>query len=377
MSIPVIRVSGDASSRGRAYGEQARDRIHASIEAYGRVFAHYATWDWARVTEEALRFVPALSDFDPSQVDEIQGIADGAAVDFADVLAINVRTEIMFAAKVRAVEATLPRMGECSSFAVAADDGTTYLGQNWDWLVHAFDTVVRLEVTPDRGPAYVTVVEAGLLCKFGMNSAGLAVGCNALVNSLDRGEPGVPFHSVLRALISCSTPAEALSTVQSRFRSSSANYLVAHHSGLAIDMECEAGDMTRIHLIQPDERGVILHTNHFVSGDLHGTDVGLWNFPDSPFRLQRLQRALRRSPHAAPPTWFTEAAADHAGHPYGVCCHPDSAAPLEEQGATVVSTVMDLSSGVMSLWDGYPCSAVREDLDLSSAWGESGVWAGR
>ena len=37
------------------------------------------------------------------------------------------------------------------------------------------DTVVLLESTPDDGPSFMTVVEAGLLAKFGMNSAGLVV----------------------------------------------------------------------------------------------------------------------------------------------------------------------------------------------------------
>lgn len=368
MTTPIIRVSGSASDRGRSYGEQARDRIHGSIEAYGRIFAHYAHWNWEQVTAEARRYTDAVADFAPTQLEEMTAIAAGAGVDTDDILAINVRTEIMFAAKARAFDATLPRFAECSAFAAVGDDGATYVGQNWDWSKHAFDTVVRLESAPDDGPAFVTVVEAGLLCKFGMNSAGLGLGCNALVSSLDRGEPGVPFHVMLRALIGTTSPVEAFEVLQRSPRSSSANYLIGHPSGLVMDFECEAGDRTRITLIGPDDRGVILHTNHF-RAPIAGTDVGLWNFPDSPFRLQRLQRALRLANHTVPPDWFIESATDHAGDPYGICCHPDENVPLEEQGATVISTVMDLTRGVMSLWDGNPCVAKREDLDYAAVWG--------
>lgn len=367
MTIPVIRIHGSSEQAGKSYGEQAKDRIQISLEAYGRIFAHYARWSWAEVTEEALRYADTISSFAPEQITEMNAIAVGAGVDFRDILAINVRTEIMFAAKARTLGASIPRFGECSSFAIVGDDDRTYIGQNWDWVTHAFETVVRLEVTPDSGPSYVTVVEAGLLCKFGMNSAGLGLACNALVSTMDRGEPGVPFHVMLRALISKTNLTDAFTLLQGGWRSSSANYLVAHESGLICDFECEAGDFTRVSVLQPTQRGALLHTNHFL-GPTVGFDVGRVNFPDSPFRLQRMESALRRAPEVTPPTWFVDVAQDHAGHPSGVCCHPDESLPLEEQGATIVSTVMDLGSGVMSLWNGYPCSVPRIDIDYGRQW---------
>ena len=55
----------------------------------------------------------------------MRGIADGAGLDLADVLAINVRTEVMYAAKARQaplaarVSANFrPLPAECSAFAV-------------------------------------------------------------------------------------------------------------------------------------------------------------------------------------------------------------------------------------------------------------------
>lgn len=368
MSIPVVRVSGGPRERGLQYGEQARERVLGSVAAYTEVFAHYATWDWERVTAEALRYLDAIGAFAPDQVEEMEGIAEGAGLGLADVLAINVRTEIMFAAKARTLGATIPRVAECSAFALVDDDGGTFLGQNWDWVPHAFDTVVRLEAAPDRGPSYVTVVEAGLLCKFGMNSAGIGLCCNALVSSSDVGEPGIPFHVMLRALISCTTLGEAYATVQRGLRSSSANYLMADASGLAVDFECEAGDLTRVSLLEPDDRGLILHTNHFVA-PTRGLDVGRWTFPDSPLRLQRLRRAARLAERISPPDWFAAVAQDHAGHPAGVCCHPDPSLPRAEQGATVVSTIMDLATSRMTLWEGLPCSTEPVELDYRAIWG--------
>lgn len=349
---PVVRVEGGARERGRQYGMQARDRIRRSIEAYEKVFAHYATWDWPTVLAEARMFHEPIRDFGQQYFDELAGIAEGAEVDVDDVVAINVRTEIMFAAKARASGATLPRVSECSSFAHVGDDGRVVVGQNWDWLPHAFDTTVVLEAVPATGPRFVTVVEAGLLAKFGMNSAGLGLVTNALVSAQDRGTPGIPYHVLLRALLDAETATAALATLQRGVRSSSANYLLAHASGLVLDVESAPGDFTQLFLLQPDERRDLCHTNHFLSAQLPGPDVGVWVMPDSPFRLQRVRAAMQAAQDAEA---YEQLLTDHAGHPYGVCCHPDPTLPEPDQGATVASGVMDLSERTLRLAAGLPC----------------------
>lgn len=356
---PVIRVEGDPFERGRAYGTQARERVHRSIEEYRKVFAHFATWDWTTVVDEARKFQDPITAFGPQYLQELTGIAAGAEVDLDDILAINVRTEIMFAAKARSSGASLPRVGECSSFAHVSADGQVVVGQNWDWLPHTFDTTVVLEAVPDTGPRFITVVEAGLLAKFGMNSAGLGLATNALVSAHDRGEPGVPYHVLLRAVLDATTPTAALATLQSSPRSASANYLLAHASGLALDVESAPGDFTRLFLLQPDVHGDLVHTNHFLSRQLPGPDVGLWVMPDSPFRLQRVRTAMRT---ASDVTAYEVMLGDHAGHPYGVCCHPDLSLPEPERGATVASGVMDLQSRTMRIASGLPCQTEFETI---------------
>ena len=162
------------------------------------------------------------------------------------------------------------------------------LGQNWDWLVHAAQTLVVLEARPDDGPAFVTVVEAGLLAKTGMNAAGLGLVTNALVTDADTGEPGLPYHVLLRAVLDCGTVTEALQVLQASLRSSSANYLIAHASGSALDIEAAPGDFTRLYPLFPED-GVLLHTNHFLAPRIDPVDLSLWAMPDSAVRLQRLR----------------------------------------------------------------------------------------
>jgi isopenicillin-N N-acyltransferase-like protein len=267
-----IRVAGTPYERGRQYGTQARDRVHLSVQAYQRVFAHYAGWDWPDVRRAAARFEAPIAAFRPAYLDEMRGIADGAGLDLADVLAINVRTEVMYAAKARQAPLAArvstnfrPLPAECSAFAVVPAPGdaqtATLLGQNWDWLLHSAQTLIVLEARPDDGPDFVTVVEAGLLAKAGLNAAGLGLVTNALVTDADLGAPGLPYHVLLRAILDCATVTEALKVLQAGVRSSSANYLIAHASGAALDVEAAPGDFTRLYPQLPED-GVLLHTNH-------------------------------------------------------------------------------------------------------------------
>ncbi|HTX28578.1 MAG TPA: C45 family peptidase [Streptosporangiaceae bacterium] len=380
--IPRIRVAGTSYERGLQYGTQARDRVHLSVQAYGDVFEYYTGWDWDTVRRLAAGFEAPIAAFRPAYLEELRGIADGTGLDLADVLAINVRTEVMYAAKARLAPLaartpparTLP--AECSAFAVApvpARPGATLIGQNWDWLLHCTQTLVVLDVRQADGPDFVTVVEAGLLAKTGLNSAGLGLVTNALVTEADTGAPGLPYHVLLRAILDCATVTEALMVLQAGMRSSSANYLIAHASGSALNVEAAPGDFTRVYPLLP-EHGVLLHTNHFLSPRVRPVDVSLWAMPDSAIRLGRLRAGAGRPDPQVPltPDHFRGLLADHADYPHSICSHPDPAVHPCEQGATIASVLMDLTAGQAWLAAGNPCVAPYEPLDLSWRSGRAG-----
>lgn len=370
-TFPHVRIAGGPRDRGRSYGEQVSERIATSIGAYREVFHAYAGWGWDQVRAEAARYEEPIAAFGSRYVEEMRGIAEGAGTDLADILSINTRTEVMFAAKARAAEAQGGdgrRQGECSAFAVlpsASADGHTLIGQNWDWLLHCFDTVVVVEAEQDDGPNYVTVVEAGLLAKTGMNSSGLGVATNALVTDDDRGEPGIPYHVLLRAFMDCETISDAYAAAQQGFRSSSANYLLAHRDGIAVDLEATPGDFSRLFLLFPDD-GVLLHTNHFVADAFDRKDVSLWVMPDGPFRLERLRSAVAAAGDELSLDTFRAVLGDHANYPSGVCCHPDGRFDELEQGATVASVLMDLDAMRIWLADGHPCTVPYRELEVAA-----------
>ncbi|UJA20319.1 peptidase C45 [Thermoleophilia bacterium SCSIO 60948] len=374
--FPRIRLGGEARERGRTYGSAARELIALSLAGYERAFAHFAGWDWERVRSKAALFADPISDYEPRYLEEIEGIAEGAGVETRDILALNVRTEIMFAATARDADARMRLPAECSAISIVptrSSDGTALAAQNWDWLPHAAQTLVILEVSQPERPNYATVVEAGLLAKFGLNASGLAVTTNALVSSDDLGRPGVPYHVLLRALHDASTPADGLRALLRAHRSSSANYILTSADGLAIDVEAAPGDFSRAFTIDPAD-GVLVHTNHFVSPRFDGRDVSVLAMPDSPFRLQRLRARLAAAKgEPLGRDFLAQALGDHAGFPFGVCCHPDERVPEPERSLTLASAIIDPTAGTIALTAGNPCEHERETLDFSDLLGAATI----
>jgi isopenicillin-N N-acyltransferase like protein len=365
--FPVISVAGGPYERGHQYGVQARQRIRRSIASYAQAFEYYAGWDWSRASAEAAAFLPAIRDFDDRYVEEMAGLADGAGATLEDIAAINVRTEIMYSARVRTAMAQ-PAPAECSAFASVGPGGRVLVGQNWDWAPFAADTVVVLQAIPDDGPAFLTVVEAGLLAKFGVNSDGLAVMTNALACTEDQGDAAVPYHLMLRGLLDCSTTGDALARLEQTTRASSANYLLADASGSVVDVEARPGGEPQLHRLLHDDRGVLVHTNHFVSPDFNAVDYADMTASTTRYRLGRVAELAQAAADPNDMAVFAAALRDHANDPDSVCRHPDSSLPAPEQSMTVASILVDLTDRRVQLSEGPPCDTGFEGLDCSWLW---------
>jgi isopenicillin-N N-acyltransferase-like protein len=365
-----ICVSGSSRECGRQYGQAASGAISESLAAYEALFRYYSNIDWAEARKRALAYVPAVEAYGSRYLEEMAGIAEGAACDFEDILALNVRSELRYAGPVSALtQSASPQgtdRGECTAVVAlpsATADGHTLLAQNWDWKTHARVTNLLLEVHQKEGPDYVTLVEAGLLAKAGMNDCGLGLVTNTLVSSLDRGEPGVPYHVVLRSILDCESISDALGRVLSASRSSSANYLLASGDGLAVNLECLQGDSAGV-LAEAPHDGLFAHANHFRHAHASARDLGLLLIPDSFFRQERLDDLLRERPISVP--LLQAALRDHANHPDGICAHEHEDEQDFLRSATISSLIMDLSATRMWVADGNPCQRPYFEMDYTT-----------
>ena len=95
-----------------------------------------------------------------------------------------------------------------------------------------------------------------LIAKIGLNAAGLAVGTNFLLTQTDGRTDGVPYHLTLRSLLDAESLPDAFRRLQEMPRATSANYLLVHADGVAVDVEAAPGGPDELHLSHAVTDGV-------------------------------------------------------------------------------------------------------------------------
>lgn len=358
-----VSARGAPLVRGRQYGASAAAKIRRCIAFYEDAFRHRAGLDWSAAVERARGFVPEIEAFGPQCLQEMRGIAEGAGVELDAILVLNCRSELMFAAARE--HGTVPP-GECTSFAVAPSasaNGHMLLGQNWDWVPFAHDVCVLLDVKRDDGPDYVTIVEAGMLAKVGVNAAGFGLCTNTLVSEGDAGRSGVPYHVMLRALLDAQSVDDASRILHAPRRALSANYLVADRLGNAINFETVGGGAADIRATHP-HGGLLAHSNHFLASEWREADAYLAKSPHSLTRLDDMQRGLRAKPKLSV-AQLQAILRKHDHAPNGICSHADPAAHPLYARCTIASVIFDLATGEVWFTHGPPCSNDYQTVTLA------------
>ncbi|MGH3716094.1 MAG: C45 family autoproteolytic acyltransferase/hydrolase [Micromonosporaceae bacterium] len=277
MSIPLhISTESDASERGHRFGVAQTEAVRTTVASYRRLFSVAAGLSTDEVLELGTRVAEQLAPY-PSLVTEIAGMARGAGVDERELYAVNARTEILGGAR-----------PECTVVGVlpqASADGELLLAQNWDWHPDQAAAMVlwRIRLADERW--LVTLTEAGIVAKIGLNSSGLAVGLNLLRSDQDSGIGGSPIHVILRLLLErCDTLAHALELVRGAQVSASSCITIGAAGGSespAAALVCAELTPTGTRLVWPDGTEPLAHTNHFLAPDAGASDRLVRLHPDT------------------------------------------------------------------------------------------------
>ncbi len=362
--FPLIEVSGPARERGQQHGHQARARIERSIATYARLFA-YCGIDWQSTQRLGAGYRDAIGDLDPALLAEIEGIASGAGRHVDEILALNARTEILPPSypgephpdqrKIAAANARsgVPDWGECTAVAVKPGEsttGTTLLAQNWDWLGAQRAVLGLLRVRNAGGTACLTLTEAGMLAKIGLNSRGFGVCLNILRSSDDGRHPGVPVHVLLRALLERDSVADAVAFASKLTFGASSNVLCADASGDTAALEFSPRGLEVV-------RGAdtaLCHTNHFLApaGARHQASLApsLSTVP----RLARITALTGAHQGKFSPADLQRMLRDESDGYLSICRRPDPSLAPEACIETVASVVMDLGERVMHVAPDVP-----------------------
>jgi isopenicillin-N N-acyltransferase-like protein len=323
--FPLVDLSGTPRERGRRHGQAVPDRIKRGVQMYSESLLKNGV-DWKQLEQRADAMIPTIDRFDPTYVEEMRGIAEGAGVAFAGIMLMNARTEMVAAARKQHLQNDVPD-GCTAALALpeASADGVLLHGQNWDWRAECAETGVVLRIRRDDGPDILTFTEAGGLARSGLNSAGIGLTANALECDRDyqRG-PGVPLPFIRRKVLESAYLAEAVRTIFSTPKLGSNHMAVSHCGGEAFGFEC-APDET--FWLAPDQ-GVYVHANHWIAEPARARvkDTGLQETPCSIYRDKRVREQLaRKLDHGRGKLTledFRQAFFDDYGSPWSVCRPP-------------------------------------------------------
>ncbi|MGP4047970.1 C45 family autoproteolytic acyltransferase/hydolase [Streptomyces sp. 2A115] len=366
-TIPLVEISGTPAERGRQYGEAVRDSLAAALAYYEEAFGSSSGLTWEQVGARAARWLEPVRVYAPDLVEEMEGIAEGAGVGLPDVLALNVRGEILYDRTFAALREQPSReeIEGCTSYAVigeASGDGHVYAGQNWDWRAGTADTVVMLRIVQPPRPTLIMQVEAGQIGRQGANSAGVALNANGLGGRFDDAV-GLPQTVIRRRVLDSPSISEAVDVLCRTRGHIASNALLTCREGFAVDLETTPGAHGWLY---PDD-GLLVHGNHYQAG--LPVQLAANYRPESSDSLIRVPRAtagLRRLREATSPDesrkLIRQAMSDHLGHPEGLCTHPDERDPQVKRWATLLSSCVDLTTGDYHVTPGTPCDHEYQHL---------------
>lgn len=375
--FPLIELSGSASERGHQHGASAKALVHRSIATYSRLFS-YCGISWSEAQQMGSAYRELIGDLDAELLTEIEGIARGSDRHINEILALNARTELLppsypgephpDRSRIMALNSKddLHDWGECTSLAVKpiqSMTGTTLLAQNWDWLGAQRGALVLLRVQGQSGISYLTLTEAGMLAKIGLNSHGFGVCLNILRSTDDGAYPGLPVHVLLRKLLACHSVDDAMALAGCQTFGASSSVLCADATGQTAVLEFSPRGLE----VMQSAQSVLCHTNHFLAptASLHQASLSpsLSTVP----RLERVTALTDMYQGKISVTDLQRVLRDEEDGYLSICRRPNPALDVDAHIETVASVVMDLGQRVMYVAPGVPSLVEYHAVGLDSA----------
>jgi isopenicillin-N N-acyltransferase-like protein len=341
--LPLITLRGSPFEIGKAFGQQARDRIALHLSNQKAVMAslHPHNPEWWR--GEVRAYLPPYEDLAPHVVEEMQGLARGAERSFEEILLLNVRDELVTPGAPSASEA-------CTSFGcydAATLDGRPLLGQTKDTPPPSQDLYVVTATYQHGRPDLLQMPYAGEVGVFGLSSAGMSAFGNSLYVRA-RGRGTIPWSLFRRLTLEAGSIADVIELIDRHGIATPGNLTIGDATGRVVAVESTD---TGIGVVEAKD-GILVHANHI---DSPGLAVGeTYAEPERSASLRRQERMrdmleAERGRLTAP--LAVRCLMDHANYPRSICRHASLAGDLQ----TTAALVVEPAAGALHVIRGQPC----------------------
>lgn len=338
MYTRYIEVCGDVHERGVQIGQQLQDAIMTNYKNQTEFYKNTENFDYEKWEEISQRYIPMMQQWTPEVLEELKGMAEGAQIPLAKVVALATAYEKSFGRDCPSEK--------CTSFFVtgAATGGKTIAGQTNDenlreWR-HERDVVIHHKGSD--GKEILTYTHPGVPAYMGINNQGLTV----LWTYIDNGKTrdGVPTSAIIRHLLSLPNVEEAVAFLEKVPHDIPNQFGLADRSGKLVCVECFPNKVCPVW-----EKESFVHTNHNVYA-LEEDDCTTGKTTRDRFATMKKMIAenFGHIDVELAKTFLTS----HENGTHSICVHPNSERPFNK---TLAAMVFDVDEGIMNIAFGNPC----------------------
>ena len=331
---PLVVAQGSPRELGRQHGEQASGKIHAHLD----MMTSQGRMSRETLRTRALMFQPLFEKYCPHLVEEIRGLAEGARIEFAEAMAVNIRGELHHASAEGCTAYVIGRAGTSNRQLLA--------GQNSDMGPEVPPLGYVLHLKPVKGPQILMWTFGGMIGYHGMNSAGVSQFNNALGGG-PKVRMGLPHYPVKRMMLECDSMDQITRLFDTVPQASNANYVVSDGHGAILDIESTTAGPK---YLKDSGAGFLAHTNHFLFADYATRENYARSLKDSFPRLDRMNSLLQSKFGSLSVDEMKKYLMDHSGYPTSICRHGGG---VEMQ--TVASLISEPDQRCMHVAVANPC----------------------
>ena len=347
----TVAVTGTPFEQGKTQGREMRETILRNIRAVKEKMENDRV-DLKRYQSFVERNAYFMKEHYPEICEEMEGIAEGAQIDFKEILLLNIPAYFM----------TQYLNQECSMIMVrgrATADGLTYVIKNRDMSTYIEQAVIEREYSD--GLKIVEVNGAGTVTypASGMNSYGLGIATTGFwsekarpdLDSIDASHIFVNVHLILK---NCRTAKEALEYIKQSPRMNGLNIIaVDQKDAYLIEMTKD-----QVYEEEDDGRGILFRTNHYLSEKFKGLNPGKESYPSTYLRYERIRELLEERYGAIRFQDLFRIMSDHKNGVNGICRHPEEGYP----GWTMSTSLFVLEDREVWTTLDNPCKHLRYSL---------------
>jgi len=284
----------------------------------------------------------------PAALEELEGWAKGADLDFVDLFTLNAKSEIQ-----AFIDARCGCAG-CSTVVVKGED-SLIVTHNEDGHQAYRDRMFVLHVEKEDGTRFVGLTYPGIMEGNApwVNSHGVLMTTNYIPSK--KVAPGIPRYFLDRTAMEATSVGEVLSLVQHPERAYGYHHVVAS----LVDKRAFSVEATPTSLVVKEIEGLFYHTNHLIWESMKSEPqfdkyIGISSKP----RFESVAGNLGGlAPESVDVATIMKALSSHDGAPWSVCRHPDK----EATGATLSTAVFEAPKGSpgktfgVTYYKGQPC----------------------